>query len=179
LKIQDPVIETIFPTPVLHSFMKREPTETELAFFNEQGKVVIKNTGNWTSKNRYILDEPEMVEIKEMLMEAVDYWFLHNHPNSIVSGVLYINGEDDKLHFHKQEYEQIKILPDTDEQYNEYNCEVAWFSTPPGKILLFPSKIQHTVEKKVSDKLRVTLAFNVFVRGTIGKASALTELRLG
>lgn len=206
MKIQDPTVESVFPVPVLHSHLKRDFTDDELSFMNEQGKVVTKNTGNWTSKNRYILEEPVMHEVKEMLMDAVNYWFaniicntkvepyitqswlnwtqkeethhLHNHPNSVVSGVLYINGDDDKIHLHKQEYDQIKILPETEEKYNQYNSEITWFATPPGKILLFPSKVWHSVEKKKTDVLRVTLAFNTFVRGEIGKEVSLTALSL-
>lgn len=204
--MQDPTIEGIFSVPILQSFLTRDFTVEELSFFNEEGKTTRKNTSNWTSKNHYVLDDPAMKEIKESLMHLIKYWFehiacnssvkpyitqswlnftqkeeshhLHNHPNSYLSGVLYISGKDDKISFHKQIYEQIKILPDKEELYNQYNSEMTWFATPPGKILLFPSSAWHSVESKTTDLLRVSLAFNVFVEGPVGKDFSLTALEL-
>jgi uncharacterized protein (TIGR02466 family) len=203
---KQPVILPLFPIPTVHSSFSRNFTENEIDFINEQGKKTIKNEGNSNSFNNYILNEPEMSSIKEELMCVVKFWFTdvlrnttvepyitqswlnwttksqfhhrHNHANSIVSGVLYVHGTDEKITFERDVYEQIKILPDSKDLYNEYNAENSWFSTPPGKIILFPSSVVHSVDRKETEDLRVSLAFNTFIKGTIGKNSSLTELIL-
>jgi uncharacterized protein (TIGR02466 family) len=200
------LIKPIFPTPTVHSHLSREFTETEIDFINEQGKKTVKNEGNSNSFNHYVLEDPAMAGIKEELMDVVKFWFTnvacnttvepyitqswlnwttknqyhhrHTHANSILSGVLYIHGNEETINFERGVYEQIKILPDSDELSNEYNSENSWFSTPPGKIILFPSSVIHSVGKKQTEDLRVSLAFNVFVRGNLGKATSLTELKL-
>lgn len=206
MPIKQPTIESIFPTPTVHSNLGREFTDEEFKFFNEMGKKTIKNEGNSTSYNNYVLNEPELINLKNDLMEVINYWFAnvvknknaqpyitqswlnwttkdqfhhkHTHSNSYISGVLYIHGENDKICFEKILYEQIKIQPDNPEDINTFNAEMSWFKVYPGKIILFPSGVMHSVDKKQTDDYRVSLAFNVFVHGVIGKSSSLTELTL-
>jgi uncharacterized protein (TIGR02466 family) len=202
--ILDPTIEPIFPVPTLHSHINREFTEEEIAYFNQVGKKTIKNEGNSVSHETYVLDAPEMATLKSEIDSFVKSWFtkvninssvepyitqswlnwtkkdqrhhLHNHPNSYLSGVLYITcADDDKISFDKVTYQQIRIQP---EVQNEYNSDVTWFRTFPGKIILFPSEVRHQVETKKSEQVRVSMAFNTFLRGTLGKGSSLTELKL-
>jgi uncharacterized protein (TIGR02466 family) len=201
-----PTVKPIFPIPTVHSHLSRDFTDEEISFINEIGKKTVKNEGNSNSYDNYVLEHPALVGIKEELMHVVRFWFTdvyfnktiepyitqswlnwttknqyhhkHTHSNSIVSGVLYIHGLNERIDFERNAYQQIKITPDNEDWYNEYNNESTWVSTPPGKILLFPSGVTHSVERKQTDELRVSLAFNVFVRGTLGKASSLTELRL-
>jgi quercetin dioxygenase-like cupin family protein len=45
-------------------------------------------------------------------------------------------------------------------------------------IIVFPSNVPHSVGKVTSDKTRVSLAFNSFLRGTLGKEAEKTELKL-
>jgi uncharacterized protein (TIGR02466 family) len=206
MPIIQPTVEPIFPIPTLHSALGREFTDEEIDFFNEMGKKTIKNEGNATSHNNYVLDEPELLNLRTDLMEVVNYWFTkliknknaqpyitqswlnwtmkdqfhhkHTHSNSYISGVLYIHGEDDRICFEKTAYEQIKIQPDNPEDSNMFNAEMSWFKVNPGKIILFPSSVIHYVDKKEHETPRVSLAFNIFVKGNIGKNVSLTELNL-
>jgi hypothetical protein len=43
---------------------------------------------------------------------------------------------------------------------------------------MFPSSTTHTVDLKKGNNARMSLAFNVFVKGTFGNQRALTELIL-
>lgn len=199
-------VEEIFPTPTLHTLLPRQFTQAELEHIDAVSKYTTKNTGNWTSKDRKVLDHPAMAGLREHVMEVVQYWFAniamntevepyitqswlnytrkgeahhrHKHPNSYLSGVLYISSDNDKICFDKNEYEQIRVQPLNEKDWNKYNSDVAWFGTPPGKIVVFPSSVYHYVDTKETEGLRVSLAFNVFVKGTLGKDTALTELIL-
>jgi hypothetical protein len=45
-----------------------------------------------------------------------------------------------------------------------------------GDIILFPSSLTHMVETKEGTNTRISLAFNVFIKGTVGNNKNLTEL---
>jgi uncharacterized protein (TIGR02466 family) len=202
--ILEPTIEPIFPTPTLHSHINREFTQEEIEYFNVVSKQTVKNEGNSVSYDSYVLDAPAMATLKADIESFIKVWYervlcnsavepyitqswlnytqkgqkhhLHNHPNSFLSGVLYISAaEDDRISFDKLKYEQIRITP---EVHNEWNSDVTWFKVTPGQLILFPSDVRHLVEAKKSDHLRVSMAFNTFIRGTIGKQVSLTELKL-
>ncbi len=41
---------------------------------------------------------------------------------------------------------------------------------------MFPSTLAHSVPRKSDDNVRISLAFNVFVKGVLGRTNDLNEL---
>jgi uncharacterized protein (TIGR02466 family) len=199
-------IKGIFPTPVYLSKLDRLLTPLELKFVDKSKKDFYKNNGNITSNNNYILNEKPFDNIKKELdlrvqdyfdkvispanniipyitqswlnyTETNQYHHKHNHPNSLISGVFYINCDEqfDKIKFFKEDYKTIK--PEV-KDWNLYNSESWWFSVKTGDVILFPSSLTHMVENKEGTNTRISLAFNVFIKGTIGNNKNITELIL-
>ena len=107
----------------------------------------------------------------------------HHHANSIISGVYYIDTvETDEIKFVSNTINTTVTNNSTLEidvvNYNMANSN-AW-SVPVNRnsIIYFPSTTSHEVSPNNSDKTRISLSFNVFVRGTFGSSSALNELKL-
>jgi uncharacterized protein (TIGR02466 family) len=199
-------INSIFPTPIYISKLNRDFTPLELKFVNKSKKNFTKNDGNITSKNNYILNEKPFENIKKELdlrvkdyfkkvisstdkitpyitqswlnyTETNQYHHKHAHPNSLVSGVFYINchKELDKIKFFNDKYKTIKLET---KDWNLYNSESWWFTVKTGDIIMFPSSLTHMVETKEGTNTRISLAFNVFVKGTLGDNTRLTELTI-
>jgi uncharacterized protein (TIGR02466 family) len=110
--------------------------------------------------------------------ETNQYQNRHVHYNSLISGVFYINchEEYDKIKFFKKDAYEI-IKPEV-KDWNLYNSETWWFTVKTGDIILFPSSLSHMVETKQGDNTRISLAFNVFVKGEVGSYKNLTYLKL-
>ena len=205
--MSEAVINGIFPTPIYMSKLDRKLTPLELKFVEKNKKDFRKNEGNITSNNNYILNEKPFYNIKKELdLRVKDYfkkvisstgavtpyitqsWLnyteknqfhhQHEHPNSLVSGVFYINCHEelDKIKFFKKDtYKMIKLET---KNWNLWNSDSWWFSVKTGDIILFPSSLTHMVETKEGTNTRISLAFNVFIKGIIGKNKDLTELIL-
>ena len=199
-------INGIFPTPIYISKINRELTTKELSFINKTKLDTYNNEGNITSNHNYILNNKPFKDLKEQLdlkvqdyfdkvispsnniipyitqswlnyTETNQYHHKHAHPNSLVSGVFYINchKEHDKIKFFNDRYQTIK--PEI-KDWNIWNSETWWFPVKTGDIIIFPSSLTHMVETKQGDNTRISLAFNVFIKGTIGSNKNLTELVL-
>jgi uncharacterized protein (TIGR02466 family) len=199
-------INGIFPTPIYISKLDRELTPLELKFVDKNKKDFYKNDGNITSNNNYILNEKPFSNIKKELdlrvqdyfdkvispannitpyitqswlnyTETNQYHHKHQHPNSLISGVFYINCNEkfDKIKFFNDKYQTIKTEI---KEWNLWNAESWWFSVKTGDVILFPSSLTHMVETKQGDNTRISLAFNVFIKGTVGNNKSLTELTL-
>ena len=199
-------INGIFPTPIYISKLNRKLTPLELKFVDKNKKDFYKNDGNITSNNNYILNEKPFSNIKKELdlriqdyfdkvispannitpyitqswlnyTETNQYHHKHAHPNSLVSGVFYINchEEHDKIKFFNDNYKTIKLEV---KDWNMWNSESWWFSVKTGDVILFPSSLTHMVETKQGDNTRISLAFNIFIKGTVGNNNNLTELHL-
>ena len=199
-------INAIFPTPIYISKLDRKLTKKELSFVDKTKLHTYNNEGNTTSNNNYILNDKSFKDLKEELdlkvqdyfdkvicpannitpyitqswlnyTETNQYHHKHAHPNSLVSGVFYINchEEHDKIKFFNDNYKTIK--PDI-KTWNIWNSESWWFPVKTGDIILFPSSLIHMVDTKEGDNTRISLAFNVFIKGTFGNNKSLTELVL-
>ena len=199
-------INSIFPTPIYMSKLDRKLTPLELKFVDKHKNNFYKNEGNITSNNNYILNEKPFLNLKKELDLIVKDYFekiisstdaitpyitqswlnytetnqfhhKHAHPNSLVSGVFYINchEEHDKIKFFNDKYKTIKLET---KDWNLWNSESWWFPVKTGDIIMFPSSLTHMVETKEGDNTRISLAFNVFIKGTVGNNKNLTELIL-
>jgi uncharacterized protein (TIGR02466 family) len=199
-------VNGIFPTPVYMSKLDRDLTKKELSFIDKSKLDFYKNEGNITSNDNYILNQKVFSKLKEDLdlrvqdyfkkvlsttdavtpyitqswlnyTETKQYHHKHQHPNSLVSGVFYVNCHEelDKIKFFNDTYKTIK--PEI-KDWNLYNSESWWFTVKTGDIILFPSSLTHMVENKEGTNTRISLAFNVFIKGNIGNNKNLTELVL-
>lgn len=203
--MNEPNIELLFPTPVMFNSIDREFTKEELEFVDKHSKETNKNVGNVTSNNNYILEEPEFANLKKIVTDNVnkyiqtiykpkypaegyvtqswlnytskgEFHHKHEHPNSFISGVLYIHTDSakDKITFHRSGYKQLQLATDT---FDIYNSDSWWFNVKTGGIVMFPSSLTHHVEDVTADETRISLAFNTFIKGTLGDNRSLTEFK--
>ena len=100
----------------------------------------------------------------------------HNHTNSILSGVLYLNVDKNTGPFklYRPGASQ-KFIHDEIYVYNDFNYENYEFVPEFGDMFVFTSNIVHGVDTNNSEIDRVSLAFNSFYTGNL-KASRLAEV---
>ena len=165
------------------------------------------NVGNLMSKNDRVLDSEELSALrqfvdknilaykKELLRVANDNeiyvtqsWVnrsatgefhpRHRHPNSIISGVLFLDDNSDQslpaIRFHRGSDMFPLVLKF--EELTDFNARSKEFDPDEGMLVLFPSLLEHEVDKNSSDRVRSSLSFNTFVRGNIGGKSHLTKV---
>ena len=200
-------IQSIFPVPIYTTKMNRAFTKKELQFVKEQKNHTYKNTGNFTTYDSYILNKKEFKNIKKFLercckdylekiicsknnislyitqswlnyTEESQFHHKHEHPNSVVSGVLYLDTDkktDQIVFSHPIRYQQIQ--PDVG-KFNIWNSDSWWIPVETGELFMFPSSLTHQVVTKKGNNTRISLAFNTFYKGTLGSEDRLFELTI-
>ncbi len=196
-------IEHLFPIPIGMFNLDRPLTDEELLF--ARGQETRSNAGNLSSKSSYVLRDSAMTPLRSWIEDCVmEYfrattnpyndihlritqsWFnysekgqwhhKHAHQNSLVSGVFYLNtNPDDKIYFHRSGWQQLKFVP---KEWNVYNADSWWFEAVTGRLVLFPSSLEHNVPAVTGEDVRISMSFNTFPVGIMGSESDLTELRL-
>jgi uncharacterized protein (TIGR02466 family) len=109
--------------------------------------------------------------------ETGQFHHSHHHLNSYLSGIFYIRAkkEVDEIIFNKSNDRQLALIVTKPNPFNAMSCRL---SVKTGDVILFPSTLEHEVLPKKGTDLRISLSFNVFVKGTLGCQVALTELIL-
>jgi len=108
-----------------------------------------------------------------------EYHHIHSHENSILSGVFYFDGNDtdviefwNRNHWLDESYSFEKL------NNNHFNSDAWDYPAKVGTLLIFPSKLEHSVPDVEGEKDRYSLSFNTFFKGTLGESSERTELIL-
>jgi len=195
----------LFAYPLVTCGEKYEFSAAEKEFIS--GLSMIDNIGNSMSGNDRVLDAGELSNLKEFIDEnlliykkellrikdsneiyVTQSWVnrsqsgqfhpKHKHPNSIVSGVIYLDEDSDDdlppIRFHRS-HEMFPLDFHFDD-LNEFNASCRTFEPLQGLLILFPSLLEHDVESNQSDRMRTSLSFNTYVRGVVGGREQLTEV---
>lgn len=198
-------LHPLFPCVVLKTNIGRDITDAEI---NSIDEVDVKdNHGNLISVDENVLHDLESLSnLKKEAESVVDsylrevikpinsldvyittswinktppgnYHHKHRHPNSYLSGVIILKSDPnyDDLTYHRGGH--IAIQMDRSE-HNKLNSDSWSLPVSPGDIFLFPSDIQHEVQRTKPKGDRLSIAFNTWVKGSLGNSDNKTRLNI-
>lgn len=134
---------------------------------NDETSFDIKVTDCWLNKSSY-----------------TEKHHMHSHANSLYSGILYLTSHDKKSTtklffpnpFHNIEFTNLFVMKES--ALTSKKALVAEITPVAGKLVIFPSQIQHETTTNITRDNRYTIAFNSFVSGIIGVDDNLTRLHI-
>lgn len=87
---------------------------------------------------------------------------IHSHPNNFLSGVYYVRVHPgaDTICFHDPRSQARIIRPPVWELTAE-NTDQVVVSVTDGNLLMFPSYLEHSVERNMSEEERISISFNL------------------
>ncbi len=199
---------TIFPLfayPVMVCARTWDFSEAERAYI--AGLEMVENVGNRMSRNDRVLDGSELSDLMRFIDEQLyiykknllhikdeneiyvtqswanqtapgQFHPKHKHPNSVISGVMFIDENTDRslpaIRFHRTT--EMLPLEFGFDSLNEFNASCRLFESVQGQLMLFPSLLEHDVEMNRSGTVRTSLSFNTWVRGPVGVREHLTRV---
>tara|TARA_B100001989_G_C24338145_1_gene363610 strand:- start:76 stop:675 length:600 start_codon:yes stop_codon:yes gene_type:complete len=154
---------------------------------NPEG-VKVSNYGGWQSPNFDVNDENDLLQsfiinclsnfpnIDKSINFDVDAWIninkpgdyntKHHHPNCHLSGVLWVKAPEEcgRIQFQSpvefQTYTEVQSYTEEFKNSNNY-FHTYYFSPIEGRILVFPSHLQHEVLENKSNEDRISVSFNI------------------
>ncbi len=107
---------------------------------------------------------------------------IHYHGNSLLSGVYYpiFPKDSGSISFHRGGIYTNVFHQSIRFEYDEHNnitAEQYVVELEEGAIVIFPSHLEHSVQKNLSNENRYSLAFNFYVRGKFGKEEYELEIK--
>lgn len=196
----------LFPMPVyLSDEYAATPAETTALKIQDW---VVNPDGNKFSANNHVLDLPVLIGLRSFLQTQVENFVheilgvtrqsrffitqswvtvktrgsahhIHAHPNSLVSGVYYLDGELAPIAFKRPAGNEIfGSITLTMEKVTPFSAMDCSLPNRKNHAILFPSTMQHFVRENPSDAPRYSVAFNSFAKGLLGNPAELTGLSL-
>jgi uncharacterized protein (TIGR02466 family) len=170
------------------------------------GAELHRNMSNSITKNTYLLNNPALHELRETIEECLFQYIdntikpmnytkftltqswvnvaekgeahhFHSHPNSLISGCLYLSADRaiDQIVFFRDLTPVIHIQS---REQTIFNSDKWMVPVHTGDLIFFPSCLPHSVPPNEREEKRISLAFNVFAEGILGAKDGSTELKL-
>jgi len=137
-------------------------------------KFILDETNNFLLNVLQFVDiEPYITQSWLNYTEQNEYHLSHNHPNSFYSGVLYLQTNNDQIVFENSRYDA--LVPNV-KQGNIFNVKYFTLNVKDNQLIIFPSFLKHQVNFKSTKDTRISLAFNIWIKGKLGQKHSLSEL---
>ena len=190
-------VHQLWPKPIFDTEIPIKQKWLDFAYNSEYERVFVEN-GDYTKDKyvlnklpdlkNLILEQVNIFTTDYLKVFDVEFYFLnswivkhhpkdwaqdHMHENSLLSGVYYLDAPKDAggivfvKGYNEQEIFPMAITPKVSE-YNYVTSKQMTFKVNPGKLVIFPSNLMHSVEENKSNNDRYSLAFNLFCRGNFG-----------
>lgn len=193
----------LFGIPLYQTFVD-DVAASEVDFIKKAEYTRFPAGNGYGTPNKFLLDLPELKNLKEKILKCCEHYIhelldidpsakfeitnswavkhlkgdesgAHTHANAMISGVFYIQTDDDsgEIVFHKDKtlyniFTPTVNIPYKGNNLNTFNA-LGWAIKPKNNMLvLFPSTLDHSVMPSRSDKERYCVAFNLFAFGKFG-----------
>jgi uncharacterized protein (TIGR02466 family) len=204
----------LFPIPVTKMNVGKKFLKEFELLKNEQEVTSHKENGqvHHFSDDNYVLNQPRFSKLKNFVVDQTQQFMqnmmnvdaecaltqswvnwnypnehtqTHIHPNSIASGVLYLEAtsQNNVIFFHKNYSQTTRnfLDPKTFSHPNP-NGEKKFYETSypinltNGDFIIFPSYLPHSVPRNMTSEKRISLAYNSVTKHRIGSNKRLTEI---
>ena len=150
--------------------------------------VSISNQGGWQSADFPVNNEDDLLQsflinclagfpvIDKSVNIKIDAWIninqpgdyniKHCHPSNDLSGVLWIKSPKNcgNIEFHSpscfETFLEIESYIDDFRNSNNYH-HAYWFPPEEGRMIIFPSHLEHDVKQNLSNEDRISVSFNI------------------
>lgn len=188
------MITELFPTPVYQTDLDLDVTNL-IESINKENLEFIQSEYNIASKNTDVLDLDIFSGLKKNILYHLEHFLkeigfkyetvfvttswlninppggrhhTHNHPNSLISGVYYLDVPENSgnMVFHKTPSQLID--PADEENLTKFSSDSCEMQSCTNRLFMFPSHVYHSVLPNMSRYHRMGLSFNSFITGNIG-----------
>jgi uncharacterized protein (TIGR02466 family) len=160
---------------IISSFKKESWGDNVDSSFDNVKNIINKH--NLNTLNNYILSMANIFakqlfldsnpkQIEESWVNYLNkYQYQEKHVHACgtwgISGVYYFqtNGEDGKLRIHPPRHDMIN----PNKKSTNYTHSTIEYAPEVGKIILFPSWVEHSVRPNMTDSTRISISFNIKV----------------
>ena len=140
--------------------------------YKELGKKVLELSKMYLDDLLFEFEEHYITGMWSNILKPEEYHSPHTHSNNLVSGVFYLQCKDDSpaITFIDPR-PQSGVLQPQAKEYNVFNSTQYYYPAKVNTTILFPSWLQHYVPTNTSNKDRISIAFNVMIKGIVGSST--------
>lgn len=167
-------------TGQVSSSYTKEQQILEKVVFREVKEEILQLCREFSKAHSHVVEDIGICNSWGNTVSAGQNIHYHRHSNSYISGSFYLT-EGSPFNLLNQDFPiQFGFLPEIEEGADNYRSFSSFNIDPkPGRLVLFPSSLQHCVLTSESPEKRYSIAFNTIPLGEFGEPTGRMNLKLG
>jgi uncharacterized protein (TIGR02466 family) len=137
--------------------------------FKEFAELVISTSKDILNKLKYDVEDVVITDMWANVLKSAEHHPAHTHSNNFLSGAYYLHSDRGaSIIFHDPRPAADVIVPRKKETTVDNSSLLSWASKQ-NRAVIFPSWLPHWVEQNKSKNNRISIAWNIQVKGKVGE----------
>ena len=137
--------------------------------FKEFAELVISTSKDILNKLKYDVEDVVITDMWATVLKSAEHHPPHTHSNNFLSGTYYLHSDQGaSIMFQDPRPAAGVILPRMTEQ-TMTNASLLTYDSKQNRAIIFPSWLPHYVKPNKSKKNRISIAWNIQIKGQVGE----------
>ena len=131
--------------------------------------LILESTKEIIKKLDYQETDIEITDMWATVLKPGEMHMPHTHSNNFLSGVYYVYSDKAAGITFVDPRGQADVLVPRKKKKSNNNSNLLVYGSDPNRTIIFPSWLQHWVPENKSSKKRISIAWNIQLKGQVGE----------
>ena len=137
--------------------------------FKEFAELVISTSKEILDKLKYDVEDIVITDMWANVLKSGENHPAHTHSNNFLSGVYYLHSSQGASIMFRDPRPAADVITPRKKETNVTNASLLRYASKQNRAIFFPSWLQHWVEPNKSTNNRISIAWNIQVKGQVGE----------
>jgi len=137
--------------------------------FKEFTELVISTSKEILDKLKYDVEDIVITDMWATVLKSEEHHPAHTHSNNFLSGVYYLHSSQGASIMFRDPRPAADVITPRKKETNVTNASLLRYASKQNRAIFFPSWLQHWVEPNKSTNNRISIAWNIQVKGQVGE----------
>ena len=137
--------------------------------FKEFTELVISTSKEILDKLKYDVEDIVITDMWANVLKSGENHPAHTHSNNFLSGVYYLHSDQGASIMFRDPRPAADVITPRKKETNVTNASLLRYASKQNRAIFFPSWLQHWVEPNKSTNNRISIAWNIQVKGQVGE----------
>ena len=138
--------------------------------FKDLTKTIMQVSKNYLNEMKWVYSDYGITDMWATINPPNGYHRPHVHSNNVISGVYYLKSDVSSDIIFADPRPQAHIIEPEMISYEVNNSQNWHYPSIENRIILFPSFLSHHVPVNNSNENRISIAFNIMLKGKVGNS---------
>ena len=137
--------------------------------FKEFTELVVSTSKEILDKLKYDVEDIVITDMWANVLKSGENHPAHTHSNNFLSGVYYLHSSQGASIMFRDPRPAADVITPRKKETNVTNASLLRYASKQNRAIFFPSWLQHWVEPNKSTNNRISIAWNIQVKGQVGE----------